>query len=107
MKNVCRFQRFIYLCFVIVIQQPHKTEQMTTLEKIKAHPKCNSWGSLGSRNRNPFLLKEPIMLFGDEIIMVDANCLIVRTTKGFNETMYWELVPQVIQSAIYRQLNAA
>lgn len=80
---------------------------MTTLEKIKAHPKCNSWGSCGSRNRNPFLLKEPIMLFGDEIVMIDSGALIVRNKQGFNETMYWELVPQVILSAIYRQLNAA
>ncbi len=79
---------------------------MKTLEKIKAHPKCNSWGGLGSRNRNPFLLKEPIMLFGDEIIMVDSAALIVRTKDGFNETMYWELVPQPILAAIYRQLIA-
>ena len=78
---------------------------MKTLEKIKAHPACNAWGTLGRRCRIPFLLKEPIMLFGDEIIMIDSRDLIVRTKEGFNETRDWELVPQAVLSAIYRQLN--
>lgn len=78
---------------------------METIKKIKNHPKCNVRGSLGSRDRVPFLLSEPIMLFGDSIIMVDCERLIIRTKDGFNETMDWDLVPQCILSSIYRQLN--
>lgn len=74
---------------------------MSTLQQIRNNPKCNVWGSLGSRNRVPVLVS---VLFELGQIWAITSNEAIYSNDNFNYSIYLDKLPESILSEINNQL---